>query len=340
MNPRITGWGKYVPAKAVTNRDLEKILDTSDDWIATRTGIRERRIAAEHETTSSMALYAAKEALETAQVTPSQVDLLILATTTPDSAMPPCASVVQHELGAERAAAFDLNAACTGFLYGLATAYQFVKTGTYQTVLVIGSEAYSRILNWSDRNTCVLFGDGAGAVVVQGSTGTFQNELDSEASIILRSDGAHAGLIQLPGMARPVEGPALNGNQQNGHFYVTMEGQKVFKMAVAAMTEAAKNALDKAGLTSSQVDLFIPHQANKRIIEATARALDIPQEKVFINVEKYGNTASASIPIALCEAVQQGQLHPGDRLVLVGFGGGLTWGAMALQWDPLPVMAR
>jgi 3-oxoacyl-[acyl-carrier-protein] synthase-3 len=336
MRPRITGWGKYVPSKVLTNQGLEKTLDTSDEWIVSRTGIRERRIAADHESASSMAIQAAREALRVARLDPPDVDLLILATSTPDTIVPSCASLVQCHLGAEKAAAFDINAACTGFLYGLATAYQFIETGVYRSVLVIGSEVYSRILDWSDRTTCILFGDGAGAVVVQG--GAEDAPLGGragKAAFVLGSDGSNAHLLRLPGIAKARVAAEGLASTANGSPYLVMEGQKVFKLAVTAMIDAARQAIEKAELTPAQVDLFIPHQANVRIIDAATRALDFPSEKVFVNVEKYGNTASASIPIALCEAVEQGRLHPGDNLLLVGFGGGLTWGAAALQWDSL-----
>ncbi len=268
-----------------------------------------------------MAVEAGRLALEVAELSPGAVDLVITATVTPERILPACASVVQHALGAKRAAAVDLNAACSGFVYALATAYQFIRAGGFDNVLVVGSDIYSRILDWEDRSTCVLFGDGAGAVVVQAcesSTAPF--------SFVLGSDGSGADLLYVPG-------PCGSDCATDGRYYLTMKGKEVFKFAVSAMSEATKQAVNAAGLDMSDIDLFIPHQANERIIHAAAKALGLPREKVFINVERYGNTSAASIPIALCEAIEQGLVREGDHLVLVGFGGGLTWAAVVLRWS-------
>ncbi len=314
---KITGWGKYLPEKVLTNHDLERLVDTSDAWILSRTGIRERRIAADNETASTMAVRATREALEVSGLKPESLDLVIAATCTPEHIFPACASLVQHSLGAKKAAAFDLNAACSGFIYALATACQFIKAGAYNNVLVVGSEVYSRILDWKDRSTCVLFGDGAGAAVVQASDSS-----RGMLSFVLGNDGSRANSIYTPGPC------GLN----SGPYYITMNGPEVFKFAVNVLCLATRQAVKSAGLDLSDIELIIPHQANTRILKAAAKALELPPERVFINVDRYGNTSAASIPIALCEAMEQGRLKDGDHLVLVGFGGGLSWAAMALQW--------
>jgi len=321
-NARIAGWGKYLPKKVLTNHDLAAIVDTSDAWIRSRTGIVERRIAADHDTASTMGIEAGRQALEIAGLPASAVDLVIAATVTPETIFPACASLIQHGLGAHRAAAFDLNAACSGFVYALITAYQFVSSGTYENVLVVGSEVYSRILDWRDRNTCVLFGDGAGAVLLQAT-----DSPTAALGFTMGSDGSGADLLYVPGLCG-----IPTRFSQNGH-YVNMNGQEVFKFAVHTMSEATRQAIAAAGLELSDIDLFIPHQANDRIIKAAAKSLGLAKEKVFVNVDRYGNTSSASIPIALCEAVEQGRVEEGDHLVLVGFGGGLSWAAMVFQWS-------
>ncbi len=313
---RITGWGKYLPQKVLTNQELERLVDTSDAWIISRTGIKERRIAANDETASTMAVHAAREALKAAGLEPHCLDLVITATCTPELIFPACASLVQNSLGARKAAAFDLNAACSGFIYALATACQFITAGSYKNILVVGSEVYSRILNWKNRNTCVLFGDGAGAVVVQAS------DSPGSLSFVLGNDGSRAGSIYTPGPCGLNQGP----------YYLTMNGREVFRFAVNVICLATKQAVKAAGLELSDIDLLIPHQANTRILKSAAKAIGLPLEKVFINVDRYGNTSAASIPIALCEAIEEGRLKERDRLVLVGFGGGLSWAAMVLQW--------
>jgi len=314
---RVIGWGKYLPEKVLTNKELELSLDTTDAWIFSRTGIRERRVAAPDETASSMAIRASKKALEVAGLAPDSLDLVITATCTSELIFPACASLVQDSIGAKKAAAFDVNAACSGFIYALATAGQFISAGTYDNILVVGSEVYSRILDWKDRNTCVLFGDGAGAVVLQGS-----DKPPGSLGFVLGNDGSKADSIYTPGPCGLDKGP----------YYLTMNGPEVFKFAVNIICLATRDAAAAARLELSDIELLIPHQANTRILKAAARFLGIPLRKVFINVDRYGNTSAASIPIALCEAVEQGRLKEGDHLVLVGFGGGLSWAAMVIEW--------
>ena len=314
---RITGWGKYLPEKVLTNQDLERIVSTSDSWITSRTGIKERRIAGADETASTMAVSASRNALEVAGIQPDSLDLVIAATSTPECIFPACASVVQGSLGAKKAAAFDLNAACSGFIYALAIACQFVAAGTYENILVVGSEVYSRILDWQDRNTCILFGDGAGAVVVQAS-----DSHSGPFSFVLGNDGSGADLIYAPGPC----------GLSDGRYILSMKGQEVFKFAVNIICQATRQAVTAANLELSDIDLIIPHQANTRIIKTAARMLDFPLDKFFINIDRYGNTSAASIPIALCEAVEEGRVKDGDHLVLVGFGSGLSWAAMVIEW--------
>ncbi len=319
---RIAGIGRYVPERIVTNDDLAKTVDTSDEWIRERTGIRERRLAADHETASTMGVVAAQEALAMAGIQGSDLDLIIVATTTGDGLFPPVSCHIQDRLGASRAAAFDVGAACVGFLTALATGSQFIATGAARRVLVVGYEVLSRIIDWSDRATCVLFGDGAGAAVLEASpTGR-----GGPLSFVFHSDGGGSEILYAcgPCSARAPMPPP--------HYFVIMDGPAVFKFAVNAMEEAVREALIKADLSPADVDLFVPHQANQRIISAAARALGLPPERVVVNIDRYGNTSAASIPIALCEALEQGRLHEGDRVALAAFGGGLVWGAMILEW--------
>jgi len=326
----IVGWGKYVPQRVLTNDDLARMVDTSDDWIRTRTGIAERRIVADGETTFSMALQAARQALEVAGLNPAQLDLIIVATVTPDHAFPATACLVQDALGATHAAAFDLSAGCTGFVYGLSVAADLISAGVYENALVIGAETLSRITNWSDRATCVLFGDGAGAVLLQ-ANGTNGGVL----STVLGADGSGGDLLCLP--AGGSREPASHRTVAEGLHYLKMKGREVFRFAVRTMPAATRQVLEQAGLEISDLNLLIPHQANQRIIEASARALGLPPEAVFSNLERYGNTSAASIPIALCEAVEEGRIQRDDLVVCVGFGAGLTWGAAAIRWSaPLP----
>lgn len=335
MSPaHVVGWGKYVPERVLTNDDLAEMVDTSDDWILTRTGIAERHIADDGESTSSMATKAGWSALRAAGLNPAQVDLIIVATATPDHAFPATACLVQDALGASNAAAFDLSAGCTGFVYALGVAADMVEardgTGKKATALVIGSETLSRITDWTDRSTCVLFGDGAGAVVLQanGSPG-------GVLSTFLGADGSGGDLLYVP--AGGSEEPASHRTVSQRLHYLRMRGREVFRFAVRAMPDAAQQVLQQAGLTPDDVDLLVPHQANQRILEAAGRALNLPPEKMYSNLERYGNTSAASIPIALCEAVEEGRIRRDDLVLCVGFGAGLTWGATALRWSvPLP----
>ncbi|MBI4491850.1 MAG: ketoacyl-ACP synthase III [Chloroflexi bacterium] len=323
---RIAGWGKYLPQRVLTNSELEAMVDTSDEWIRSRSGIGERRIAAPGETASSMASEAALAALRVAGVQPEELDLIIVATATPDHvAMPSTASLLQHALGASRAGAFDLTAACSGFVYALVTGAQFVQTGLYRTVLVAAAEVYSRILDWQDRATCVLFGDAAGAVVLQAT-----DRPGGLLASLLGSDGSGACQLYVPagGSALPTSHQTV---EQRQHF-IRMKGREVFRFATTTVPEAVLRVLDAAHLAPEEVDLLIPHQANIRIIDAVTRRLGLREEAVFTNVDRYGNTSAASIPVALCEALEQGRLHPGANLVMVAFGGGLSWAAAAWKW--------
>ena len=322
----IAGVGKSVPERIVTNNDLSLLVDTSDEWIFSRTGIRERRIAADHEATSDFALPAALDALRVAGLAPSDLDLIIVATCTGDmQSFPATAAIVQERLGVSRIPAFDVAAVCSGFVYALDVAAQYIAAGRYDNVLVVGAETMSKVVDWTDRNTCVLFGDGAGAVVLR-PCAPGEGILGS----VLGADGAGACLLNVAGGGSrlPIT-PAVLEQRQN---YMMMKGREVYRFAVEIMGEAAMQALDSVGLTPADVDLFIPHQANVRIIDAAAKRLDLPTEKVFVNVDRYGNTSAASVPLALCEAWQAGRIRPGDVIVTVGFGAGLTWGANVIRW--------
>lgn len=321
----IIGIGSYVPVNTVTNKDLEKIVDTSDEWISERTGIKCRHFLAEDEHTSDLASKAAERALKDAGLTADDIDLVVVATATPDMLFPSTACLVQHNIGAAHAAAYDLSAGCSGFMYALATCSQFIKTGLYKYVLVIGAEALSRLMDFTDRNTCVLFGDGAGAVVL-GEVPVGYGVL----GIHLGSDGGGGSLLKLP--AGGTRMPATAETVQQRLHYIHMEGNEVFKFAVKVMGEAAVKALEDAGLQSPDVDWLIPHQANIRIIQSAAKRLKMPMEKVVINVDRYGNTSSASIPIALEEAIHDGRIRSGQTVVMVGFGAGLTWAATVIRW--------
>lgn len=326
----ITGWGKYVPQRVLTNDELAQMVETSDGWIRDRTGIAERRIAGPNDTTASMGLAAAIEALDVAGVSGSQLDLIIVATTTPEHLFPATACLVQDALGATRAGAFDLSAACSGFVYGLSMGADAIKAGSANTVLVIGSETLSRIVNWKDRNTCVLFGDGAGAVVLQSS-----DQPGGVLSTLLRADGSGGDLLIVPagGSKQPLTPEALERNLHT----IQMNGREVFRFAARVMDRATREVIYKAGWTTDQVDIFVPHQANLRIIELAAKSLGVPLDKFYCNIARYGNTSAASIPIALAEAAGSGVLRPKDRVVMVGFGAGLTWAAAAMEWsEPRP----
>lgn len=298
------------------------MVDTSDEWIQDRSGIRERRLVSEEETASSMGLEASRQALAMAGAEPESLDLILAATTTPDGLFPAAACLIQDGLNARRAGAFDINAACTGFLAAVATGSQFISTGACQRVLVIGTEVLSRIVDWTDRGTCVLFGDGAGAIVLEAA------DRGGPLSVVLRSDGSGITVLNAPG-------PCGRADLAPRPFKIFMDGRPVFKFAVTAMEEAVREALRAAHLSPQDIDLFVPHQANLRILNAAARALRIPPEKIMINIDRYGNTSSASIPIALCEAWEQGRLREGDRVALASFGGGFAWGAMILEWAPV-----
>lgn len=322
----IIGVGSALPDKVVTNFDLEKSLDTSDEWIRTRTGISERRIADDGVVTSDLAARAAEQAMAEAGITASEVELIIVATATPDAPLPATACYVQAKLGAVHAAAFDVAAGCTGFIYALAVGSQFVRTGAYKRVLVIGAEVLSRILDWSDRSTCVLFGDGAGAVVlgpVAGDSGIL--------SFKLGSDGQMADMLAIPagGTRQPA---SLKTVESRLHYVRMLSGNETFKFAVRVLGEVTSQALEAAGLNKGDLDFLIPHQANLRIIEAARKRFDLPEDRVVVNIGRYGNMSSASVPVALAEAIREGRFNRGDLLALVGFGAGLTWGAAIMRY--------
>lgn len=321
----IVSVGSYVPSRVLTNADLEKMVDTSDEWIVTRTGIRQRRIAAPDECTSDLAAAAAKKALSRAGISPEAVDLIIVATITPDMPFPATACIVQEKIGAKRAAGFDLEAACSGFIYALEVGQQFIMSRTYDTVLVIGAEKLSAITDWSDRNTCVLFGDGAGAAVLQHRNGSH-----GLLTACMGSDGGKSNLIIMPGGGS--KHPATIDTVSARMHYLKMEGRETFKNAVNAMCTAAQEALARCELDISQIKCIIPHQANRRIIEAVGERLGAKDGQMFINLDKYGNTSAASVAIALDEAVESGRIQRGDLVMLIAFGAGLTWGAAIIEW--------
>ena len=322
----IVGWGRALPERIVSNHELAKIVDTSDEWIRTRTGISERRIAVDpSETTATLGAKAAREALKVADLPASKVDTIICATSSPEHTFPSTACIIQDLLGAVNAGAFDVSAACSGFVYGLGIARGLIASGQAENILVIGSETLSRITDWSDRNTCVLFGDGAGAVLVQASPvpgGILSTELGC--------DGSGADLLTLPAGGSKM--PATLETVASGQHFIKMNGRAVFRFATRVMADATRKVLDKAGLTVDDVDLVIPHQANERIIAVSMRNLKLPEEKVFMNLKNYGNTSTASIPIALYEAIEQNRIQPDDTIVMVGFGAGLTWAGTAIKW--------
>jgi 3-oxoacyl-[acyl-carrier-protein] synthase-3 len=329
----VVGWGKYVPRRVLTNDDLSRMVDTTDEWIRTRTGIRERHLAEDGETTASMAIQAARQALEVAGLNSAQLDLIVVATVTPDYLFPATACLVQDALGATRAVAFDLSAGCSGFVYGLSVAAHLLSAGVYQTALVIGAETLSRITDWTDRATCVLFGDGAGAVLLQAG----ENQ-GGVLATVLGADGSGGDLLRLPAGGSRM--PASHQTVAEGLHFLQMRGREIFRFAVRAIPATTREVLEAAGLSLADLNLLIPHQANQRIIEAAVRALDLPPGAVCSNLERYGNTSAASIPIALSEAAEQGRIQPGDLVVCVGFGAGLTWGAAAIRWTrPQPVPA-
>ena len=324
QNVKIIGTGSYVPIKVLTNKDLEKMVDTNHEWIIARTGITERRIAEENEATSDVASRAALKAIKDANIKPEEIDLIIVATNSPDMAFPATACLVQKKIKAVNAATLDLQAGCTGSVYALVTAWQYISTGFYNNALIIGAETLTKFVDWTDRNTCILFGDGAGAAVLKAG---------QEKGILsgcLRGDGSNDDLIMLPaGLSKH---PASHETVEKKMHYVKMKGNEVFKLAVKHMKRVTIKTLDKCNLSVEDIDCFIPHQANIRIISALTRVLKIKEDKVFVNLEKYGNTSAASVMIALDEAVKEGKIKNGDIVVLTSFGAGLTYGSIVLKW--------
>lgn len=321
----VTGWGMAVPQNTVTNEDLARHLDTSDEWIYSRTGIRERRVVEKHDSAATLASRAAMRALDRTDLRPKDLDLIIVATSSPEYIFPATACLVQDTLGAVNAGAFDLSAACTGFIYALSMAANSIQSGAIENALVIGAEALTRFVDWEDRSTCILFGDGAGAFVLEASS-----QPGGVLSSVLRSDGSGANLLWLPASGSKM--PASHETVRNKDHTIKMNGREVFRFATRVMVSATREAAAKAGLSLEQIDLVIPHQANLRIIEAAARGLRLPERRFYVNLDRYGNTSTASIPIAACEAVAAGKIAPNDTLVFVGFGAGLTWGALTLKW--------
>ena len=319
MHARIIGTGGYLPPKVLTNHDLARMVDTSDDWIVSRTGIRQRHIAGDDQFASDLALEASRKALAAAGIRADQLSLILVATTTPDMVFPSTACILQAKLGASGCPAFDLQAVCSGFVYALATANLFIRAGQCRYALVVGAELYSRILDWTDRSTCVLFGDGAAAVVVTAS------EQPGIMGATLHADGSYAKILCVPGQ--------VSGGGVRGKAFVTMEGNAVFKFAVRVLEEAVEETLHLHGLTRSAIDWLIPHQANLRIFEATARKLGLPMEKVIVTVDRHANTSAASIPLALDEAVRDGRIRGGQHVLLEAVGGGFTWGAVLMRWS-------
>lgn len=315
---RIAGTGSYLPATVLTNEDIEKRIDTSDEWIFSRTGIRTRRVAAEGEVTSDLGANAARAAMMAAGVAASDIDLIVVATTTPDMVFPSTACIVQKKLGITRGAALDVQAVCTGFVYALAIADKFVASGQHQRALVVGTEIFSRLLDWSDRRTCVLFGDGAGAVVLE------RSESPGILSTHLHADGEYGDILCVPG--------ALHGGAVQGRAFLHMDGQAVFRFAVRALEEVCEETLAHNGLTGADIDWLVPHQANVRIIEATAQKLGLPPERVVMTLEHQGNTSAASVPLALDAAVRDGRIQRGHLVMLEAVGGGMTWGSVLLRW--------
>ncbi|MEK6685414.1 MAG: beta-ketoacyl-ACP synthase III [Pseudomonadota bacterium] len=318
MYSRIIGTGSYLPEKILTNHDLESMVDTSDEWIRTRTGITQRHIARDDQVASDLALYASQNAMKAAGVTNKDIDLIIVATTTPDMIFPSTACILQNKLGIENCPAFDVQAVCSGFVYALATADMFVSSGKCRNALVVGSEIYSKILDWNDRSTCVLFGDGAGAVILS------QSDQPGILSTHLHASGSYSNILSVPG--------SISGGKVQGTPYINMEGTTVFKFAVKVLEEVVQEAVTENNLQTADIDWLIPHQANIRIIQSTAKKLGIPMDKVVVAVDKHGNTSAASIPLALDIAVRDGRIQPGQLVLLEGVGGGFTWGAVLLRW--------
>jgi 3-oxoacyl-[acyl-carrier-protein] synthase III len=329
IRAHVTGWGRYAPAQVLTNADLERMVDTNDEWIVQRTGIRERRVAAAHETTASMAAVASMRAIRTAGIEPDDIDLILLATLTPDYWMPSTAALVKEAIGNTRAAAMDVAAACSGFVYAFATAQAYLQAGLARHVLVIGAELLTRFLDYTDRSTCILFGDGAGAVVLSAATGE-----GGGLGVEMTTEPQGAYMIWLP--AGGAKSPPSAETIARGEHYIRMEGKETYRFATRTLATTALESIRRSGLEPSDIDLFIPHQANIRIIEAVAKGLDLPMDKMFVNLDKYGNTSAASVPIALAEAVNEGRVKVGDRIVIVAFGAGFTSGAVTIQWTTDP----
>ena len=329
----LTGWGRYAPSQVLTNADLERMVDTSDEWIVSRTGIRERRVAAAHETTASMAAVASLRAIRTAGIDPDDIDLILLATLTPDYWMPSTAALVKEAIGNTRAFAFDVAAACSGFVYAYATASAFLASGQAKHVLVIGAELLTRFLDYTDRSTCILFGDGAGAVVLSAS-----DEPGAPVGMEMTTEPQGAYMIWLP--AGGSKSPPSPETIARGEHKIRMEGKETYRFATRTLASTALAAVAKAGWQQDDVDLIIPHQANVRIIEAVAKGLDLSMDRLYVNLDKYGNTSAASVPIALAEAVNEGRVQVGDKIVFVAFGAGFTSGAVAMEWTADPVRGR
>ena len=325
IRSKVLGTGSFAPEMVLTNHDLEKMVDTADDWIVERTGIRERRIADKDVASSDLAFEAAKKALKMAGLKASQLDLIIVATVTPDMLFPATACILQAKLGAKNAIAFDISAACSGFIFALATADNFIKAGAYKNALVVGTETLSKITDWTDRNTCVLFGDGAGAAIIGKS-----EDGRGICSTHLHTNGKQGDLLFMPG-GGSLHPASLHSIESRMHF-IKMRGNETFKIAVRALEEVVNEALECNGLKASDIDMVVPHQANLRIIQATAKRLGIPMEKVVVTLDRYGNTSAASIPIALDEAVRDGRIGPGKNVILEAFGGGLSWASALIKW--------
>ncbi len=322
---KIVGTGSYIPSKILTNADLEKMVNASDEWIRSRTGIKERRIASENEAASDLAYYASLKAIKAAGISPQDLDLIIVATITPDMIFPATACILQKRLEVEEIPAFDLEAACSGFLYNISIASQFIATGVYDTILVVASETLSRITDWHDRNTCVIFADGAGAAILRPS-----NDSSGIISTYLGADGGGADLVGVP--AGGSRKPATLETVRTGQHYMQMKGNELFKRAIKVMVQAVDEVLAKQGLTYEDLDFFIPHQANIRIVQAVAKRINMNMDKVYINLTKCGNMSAASIAVALDQAVREGKIKKGDKILLASFGGGLTWASIVLEW--------
>jgi 3-oxoacyl-[acyl-carrier-protein] synthase-3 len=333
IHAHVTGWGRYVPSQVLSNADLERMVDTNDEWIVTRTGIRERRVAAADETTASMGAVAALRAIHAAGISPKDIDLILLATLTPDYWMPSTAALVKEAIGNDRAAAMDVAAACSGFVYGFATAQAWIESGLAKHVLVIGAELLTRFLDYTDRGTCILFGDGAGAAVLSAST-----EPGGALGIELTTEPQGAYMIWLP--AGGAKSPPSAETIARGEHYIRMEGKETYRFATKTLASTALESVRKSGLQPDDIRLFIPHQANIRIIEAVAKGLDLPMDRMFTNVDKYGNTSAASVPIAMAEAVNEGHVEVGDRITIVAFGAGFTSGAVTIEWTADPARGQ